>query len=100
RHRREAAETHFLQLAAAAEQERPPLRAALIDDEIEAAAVGVPARLRQRCDRACIQPVHLSGHGSTLTFTLTANADFGERLQTSMTGYLEKTNEISLIYGC
>src|SRR5262245_10179993 len=61
-HRRNPTETHFPWSSAEPEEEHPLLRATLVYDDIQAAAISVAARLSERRDQPCIQSLHLSSH--------------------------------------
>ena len=61
-HPGEATEAHFLERPAKPEQEDPTLGAALIDDKIEATAIGVAAGFFDRRDGPRTQSIELSGH--------------------------------------
>src|SRR5665213_1194063 len=83
RNRPQAAQAHLLQLAGPTKQESPAFGAALLDDQIKTAAVGMPARLRFGRHCARIEPIDLSSHPiATPTFTPTVDADCSERKRT------------------
>ena len=61
-HAGEATETHFLERPAKPEQKDPALGAVLIDNKIEATAIGMAAGFFDRRDCPRTQSVELSGH--------------------------------------